>query len=109
MCGPDGFLDSARYQHSYKVRMEKKDKPSKSAETSSDGSGSRPRSRSGMTVVDVYNQVDRGQKSYEKRIKVIEVHYLLILLCIHPSLYPPIAMLYTSVNRLIYIIIYTVF
>ena len=71
MCGPDGFLDSARYQHSYKVRMDKK-KASKSASPSG---GYKPvhRSRSALTVVDMQNQHEEGKKEFHKRIKVIEV------------------------------------
>ena len=61
MCGPDGFLDSARYQHSFQVRKEKKDARN----------GDAPTTR--VTVVDLLARKEKSQKEYDKRLKVVEV------------------------------------
>ena len=70
MYGPDGFLDSARYQHSYKLRNDKK----RSKSVPPNSSASVPVSpRSAITVVDMKHVAQSGQKNYQKSVKVIEV------------------------------------
>lgn len=60
-CGPDGFLDSTKYTHSFTLKREKDKSPRLSTET--------PR-----TVVDLSQSATLDQKDYEKRIRLIEDH-----------------------------------
>lgn len=60
--GPEGFLDSGRYTHSYTLK--KRDK----ARSSYDGS--RP------SVVSLSSRIERDKKDYNKKVKVIEVNDL---------------------------------
>lgn len=61
-CGPDGFLDSTKYTHSFTLKREKDKSPRLSTET--------PR-----TVVDLSQSATLDQKDYEKRIRLIEVRF----------------------------------
>ena len=63
MVGPDGFVDSRRLQHPYKVHKDKKEQKRKATSSKSQS----------FTVVDLAAIKDRDQKDYDKRLKVIEV------------------------------------
>ncbi|KAJ8318849.1 hypothetical protein KUTeg_003940 [Tegillarca granosa] len=66
--GPEGFLDSGRYTHSYMLK--KKDKGRSSYD------GSRP------SVVSLSSRIERDKKDYNKKVKVIEyVHCIDIVGC----------------------------
>ena len=58
ICGPDGFLDSKRYQRSYKISQKPKDSD---------------RANQHISVVDLRQNHHQHSKDYDKRIKVIEV------------------------------------
>ncbi|XP_071808859.1 uncharacterized protein [Asterias amurensis] len=92
-CGPDGYLDSSKYTHSFQVRGQvleaKSNKPKKPEDeeqpkqaqiglfgTSAGGNGKKLESRRSKidTVVDLLNRVEKDKDDYEKRMKVIEDH-----------------------------------
>ena len=58
ICGPDGFLDSKRYQRSFKTNRKPKDCD---------------RTDQHISVVDLRQNQIRHSKEYDKRMKVIEV------------------------------------
>ena len=58
ICGPDGFLDSKRYQRSYKISRKPKDSD---------------RANQHISVVDLRQDQHQHSKDYDKRMKVIEV------------------------------------
>ena len=58
--GPDGFLDSNRFSHTYSVKKER-DRMRASTDIA------RP------SVVKLSTQIDQDKKEHEKRLKVIEV------------------------------------
>ena len=58
ICGPDGFLDSKRYQRSYKISRKPKESD---------------RSNQHISVVDLRQSQHQHSKEYDKRMKVIEV------------------------------------
>jgi len=61
-CGPDGFLDSGRYQHSFQLKQGKDSKEVV-----------RPRAVT-TSSVEVSLRKDRDQRDYERTMKVIEDH-----------------------------------
>ena len=63
MAGPEGFVDSKRLQHPYKVHKEKKEQKRRSQSSKSQN----------FTVVDLAAIKEKDQKDYDKRLKVIEV------------------------------------
>ncbi|XP_022112149.1 trichohyalin-like [Acanthaster planci] len=91
-CGPEGFLDSKKYTHSFQVRGKvletKSNKPKKPDDEEqpkptqvgllgvSTSTGRKPgQERSKMdTVVDLLNRVEKDKEDYEKRMKIIEDH-----------------------------------
>ncbi|KAL8619183.1 hypothetical protein ACOMHN_049965 [Nucella lapillus] len=66
--GPEGFLDSTRYSHTFQL---KKDKESKSAPAKSKATTT---SSSVPSVVSLTAKVEKDEKDYRKRIKVVEDH-----------------------------------
>ncbi|XP_013420487.1 myosin-11 [Lingula anatina] len=58
-CGPDGFLDSSKYTHTFNVKEGKSPR----------SPGATPRS-----VVDLAQKIEQDQKDYEKRIRLVEDH-----------------------------------
>ena len=67
IAGADGFVDSARQQHSYKIRSQTKAKSRDQA-----SSAAEDKSRV-FTVVDLAAIKQRDQREHDKRLKVIEV------------------------------------
>ena len=67
MCGAEGFVDSSRQQHSYRVRNQAKGKARDSQE------GSIVDKSKVFTVVDLAAIKARDQKEHEKKIRLIEV------------------------------------
>ena len=67
MCGAEGFVDSTRNQHSYRVRSQGKSKSKDGPAQSGD--------KKMFTVVDLAAIKGRDQKEHDKRLKVIEVGY----------------------------------
>ncbi len=61
-CGPDGFVDSTKYKHSFDVRQ-----------SQSRREGKAPSPQQKFTIVDLSARKDRDQHDYERRLKVIEV------------------------------------
>ncbi|CAH1246379.1 LAMA2 [Branchiostoma lanceolatum] len=62
--GPEGFLDSHRYTHTFEVK-----------EVSPRFKTSSPRRASSVeTVVDLQSKIKKDQKDYDKRMKVVEDH-----------------------------------
>ena len=64
--GPDGFLDSNRYSHSFLL---KKDASGRRRAASVAGQPS---------VVSFTSRIHQDKKDYERRVKVIEVHTIAI-------------------------------
>ncbi|XP_038060810.1 trichohyalin-like [Patiria miniata] len=91
-CGPEGFLDSRKYTHSFQVRGKvlesKSNKPKKPEDEEQPkptqvgllGTGAVPSKKPSQegskidTVVDLLNRVEKDKDEYEKRMKVIEDH-----------------------------------
>ena len=65
--GPDGFLDSNRYSHTYQVK--KKDRELKTARSE----GGKP------SVVKLSAKIEMDKKEHDRRIKVIEVKIVVFL------------------------------
>ena len=65
--GPDGFLDSNRYSHTYQVM--KKDRELKTARSE----GGKP------SVVKLSAKIEMDKKEHDRRIKVIEVKIVIFL------------------------------
>ncbi|XP_076454230.1 uncharacterized protein LOC143289165 [Babylonia areolata] len=65
--GPEGFLDSSRYSHTFVL---KKDKESKSAP----GKVKARTPANAPTVLSLTARVEKDEKDYQKRIKVVEDH-----------------------------------
>ncbi|GFR77049.1 myosin-11-like, partial [Elysia marginata] len=64
--GPGGFLDSTRFSYTFALKKEKeKSQPSKPG---------RPRARTPDNVVLLTARIQKDEKDYEKRIKIIEDH-----------------------------------
>lgn len=61
--GPDGFLDSNRYSHTYQVK--KKDRDLKTARSE----GGKP------SVVKLSAKIEMDKKEHDRRIKIIEAHF----------------------------------
>ena len=74
--GPEGFLDSTRYSHTFQM---KKDKETKSV------GKSRPRAISDTSaqpsIDGLTARVERDERDYRKRIKVVEVIFWTVLYC----------------------------
>ncbi|XP_071507670.1 uncharacterized protein [Diadema antillarum] len=96
-CGPDGFLDSTKYTHSFQVRGkvleskgsrskkgkpgpvggmagQKSPSPTKSAPASLGPLGEQMGPKKPETVVDVMNKVARDEQEHTRRMKIIEDH-----------------------------------
>ncbi|KAL8564067.1 hypothetical protein ACOMHN_034544 [Nucella lapillus] len=71
--GPEGFLDSTRYTHTFQVKKEKEPKGGATgkskARSFTDASASAP-----PNVVTLTARVEKDTKDYQKRIKVVEDH-----------------------------------
>lgn len=66
--GPDGFLDSSRYTHTFVIRKEKEDKSV---------GRSKPRALSDISshpnVVSLAAKIEKDERDYQRRVKVVEV------------------------------------
>ena len=67
--GPDGFLDSTRYSHTFQLKKDKESKPSAAKSKLRASSDTTPR----PSVVNLTARVEKDEKDYQKRIKVVEV------------------------------------
>ena len=65
--GPDGFLDSNRYSHTYQVK--KKERELKTARSE----GGKP------SVVKLAAKIEMDKKEHDRRIKIIEVNIVVSL------------------------------
>ncbi|XP_064594528.1 calponin homology domain-containing protein DDB_G0272472-like [Liolophura sinensis] len=63
--GPNGFLDSSRYCHSFTVKSKRKTSP---------GPTGVPQSLSAPTSVSLSARINQDSRDYDKRMKVIEDH-----------------------------------
>ncbi|KAK7111931.1 trichohyalin-like isoform X2 [Littorina saxatilis] len=66
--GPEGFLDSTRYCHTFQHKKEKETKPTAKSKPRAASVTPRP------TVVNLTARVEKDEKDYQKRIKVVEDH-----------------------------------
>ncbi|KAJ8022899.1 hypothetical protein HOLleu_37924 [Holothuria leucospilota] len=89
-CGPDGFLDSSKYTHSFQVRGKVLESKSNKPKRNEGFSGRRvptppkhakPANMSNKqkdekpsTVVDLVNNVKKDEQDFEKKLKLIEDH-----------------------------------
>ena len=64
--GPGGFLDSTRFSYTFALKKEK--------EKSQASKPGRPRAQTPDNVVLLTARIQKDEKDYEKRIKVIEVN-----------------------------------
>ena len=70
MCGAEGFVDSSRQQHSYRVRHQAKVSAAKTRDSQEGGIVDRSKV---FTVVDLAAIKSRDQKEHDKKIRLIEV------------------------------------
>ncbi|XP_076458862.1 uncharacterized protein LOC143292457 isoform X1 [Babylonia areolata] len=69
--GPEGFLDSSRYTHTFQL---KKDKETKAPAAGKGKVRSSSDTSAPSTVVSLTARVEKDMKDYQKRIKVVEDH-----------------------------------
>ena len=78
-CGPDGFLDSNKYTHTFEVQGKVLDNKNgrRSEEDRSPTTGRRSKEGAAKKgdVVGLFANIERDKKDFDKQMKVIEVIY----------------------------------